>query len=283
MREVCSRARAGRGLLCVAASVWLGCGDSATSAPLLGDCTTAACTVSPGGGGGSQVVAVPDGGGIRDAATPSDVVDLHLTIAELVDASFFQSAPFTGPVLVSAFARDGQLESAADAAVVGSGLLAGVPAGLDWFGIEPASGASAMTPTLEPSMFTTLDPTVILHVVSTEALGLIRVDGPSWSPDPDRASVVLVFLRDGRPRAGVTMVGPVGIDVIYDVGQPFYTALTDTTGAAGVVIVRDIEGAGIYPALTPMTLQYRVATTTLPLQLFLARGFVTWVEVGVSE
>jgi hypothetical protein len=225
---------------------------------------------------------VPDGGGIRDAA-PSSLVDLQLTIAELADTSFLQSTPYSGPVWVSAFDQDGQPRSAADAAAVASGSLAGVPAGLDWFGIEPASGTSAMTSTLAPVNVSTLDPTVILHVVSTEALGLLRVDGPSWSPDPDHASVIAVFLRDGKPRAGATMVGPAGIDVIYDVGPPFYTALADTTGEAGVAIVRDIGGASVYPALTPMTLQYRVGTRTLPLQVFLAQGFVTWVEVSVSE
>jgi len=284
-------------VICVA----LGCASEEARPPTPPDCTEPGCNPGPTGGGPGGGGGTPDGGGgTRDVSVPpaadadadAGTVTVPYTVRQTVDSWFYATASYSNPVLVRAVGPNGQVAPASDAGSAVPGTVSDVAPGANWFLVEDTTTSRRLSATLQLVDIDSRAPSASVRAVATDGISNLVVDQVVWAPPAGTATIVLSFRKSGRGAAGVTVdrsALPAGTTVAYDssgmyVSDAMVIGAMPATDVQGTAIVREIAGAQPFPALTSVTLRYRLAnnTSTFPaIDAKIARDAVTWMQIDL--
>jgi hypothetical protein len=262
------------------------CGPANPPPPGAGDCTTPGCIPSGAGGAGSGADGGGGGGASPEGSVSSGSITVDFNVGRTRDTRFSEVLPFTGPVRVTANGTMGTVVFFADAGITSSGTLQHVSSGVNWFSVEDPSGTAKILPTLQAA---SVDPPMsfvpLLAIFSDQLMPLV-IDTVPWAPLPAHATLIVIFTRAGTPLTGVTIGSklPQGATVAYEQDGPYISTMTNpdvATASSGVAVVRDIDNVATFPSTTDLAFEYRLGTSTLPLQTKVAQNFVTWMSVSV--
>jgi hypothetical protein len=275
--------------VCAAASVFA-CSQEHGSTAGAPACK-ADCGKPPTGGGAGSPDAGIDAAGPTDAGNDAAVmVNVVATVVELGEPTFTTTNNYSGAATISADKYGGGVSTAAYGGTNGTIVtLYDVATGSSWFFVHDDTNGQAGVMSTYSITDLPVNGTLPLPVVSRPVLTAVLSKLPVPAVLDDAAGqIILRFLRNGLPLAGVQLATPITKGVVaFDSGPGLYTTDTQITSTGGTVLVlnKAITGGGGQLALTIVDTSVSVdgGHASYPLSIPLTAGAATYAQVTLPS